>query len=231
MAIRCPGQDVRFWKPKDIFEIRCPYCGTTIEFWKDDPMRHCPDCDQMVSNPRIDLGCARWCKYAEECLGSMPEAMVADAPVIDRLTALLDKQLTGQAARRERAQAMRSLAETLMAVEGGDPCVVKASALLAGVLLPEQETPEASPLDDPQALLEEAGIATPLAQEISSVVEGVLGDQPPESLEGRVVWDTVQLQRLAMLRDADRLLPGSAEDILPTIRTRSGKLMARQYGG
>jgi hypothetical protein len=68
MAIpHCPGQDMRFWKPKDIFDVRCPYCGAEIEFWKDDPLRYCPGCGETVSNPRIDLGCAKWCKYVKEC--------------------------------------------------------------------------------------------------------------------------------------------------------------------
>lgn len=66
---RCPGQDKRFWTSKDIFDIQCPYCGNVVEFWKDDPIRSCPTCDKKVRNPRMDLGCAKWCKLAEECLG------------------------------------------------------------------------------------------------------------------------------------------------------------------
>ncbi|HHH76726.1 MAG TPA: hypothetical protein ENL03_06855 [Phycisphaerae bacterium] len=66
---RCPGQDQRYWKPGDIFEWPCPCCGEKIEFWKDEPFLTCPSCKQQVSNPRIDLGCAAWCKHAKECLG------------------------------------------------------------------------------------------------------------------------------------------------------------------
>ena len=65
----CPGQDTRFWKPGDIFNILCPYCKNAIEFWKDDPARPCPKCKKEVRNPRIDLGCAKWCKFADKCLG------------------------------------------------------------------------------------------------------------------------------------------------------------------
>jgi hypothetical protein len=66
---RCPGQDARTWTPKDIFELTCPNCQTTMEFWKDEPTRACPKCKQEVRNPRIDLGCAKWCKMADQCLG------------------------------------------------------------------------------------------------------------------------------------------------------------------
>jgi hypothetical protein len=68
-TVHCPGQDMRFWKPEDIFECPCPNCGGTIEFWKDDTRRKCRGCGQFARNPRLDLGCAQWCKHAEECLG------------------------------------------------------------------------------------------------------------------------------------------------------------------
>lgn len=63
----CPGQDMRQWKPEDIFEAACPHCGGTIEFWKDDPCRTCPACGRRVENPRFDKGCAAWCAHAKEC--------------------------------------------------------------------------------------------------------------------------------------------------------------------
>jgi hypothetical protein len=66
--IRCPGQDQRFWKPEDIFLVRCPNCKYEIEFWKDEPYRECPDCKKTIRNPRLDTGCAEWCKYSEECV-------------------------------------------------------------------------------------------------------------------------------------------------------------------
>ena len=67
--IRCPGQDQRFWKPDDIFEVKCPTCSGAVEFFKDEPKLKCRRCEQMVVNPKIDLGCAQWCQYAEQCLG------------------------------------------------------------------------------------------------------------------------------------------------------------------
>ena len=67
--LRCPGQDQRFWKPEDIFEVQCPGCGRKIEFFKDEPKLKCPKCGQIVVNPKIDLGCAEWCKFAEQCIG------------------------------------------------------------------------------------------------------------------------------------------------------------------
>ena len=67
--VTCPGQDKRFWKPEDIFEIACPGCGEPVEFFKDDPKRECGSCGRVVTNPKMNLGCAEWCRYAKECLG------------------------------------------------------------------------------------------------------------------------------------------------------------------
>ncbi len=72
--VRCPGQDQRFWKPDDIFEVQCPGCGNTIEFFKDEPKLKCRKCKRLVLNPKINLGCAKWCKYAEQCLGIMKKS-------------------------------------------------------------------------------------------------------------------------------------------------------------
>ena len=66
---RCPGQDQRYWTADDIFDVPCPHCSFVIEFWKDEPFRICRECQKEVRNPRIDLGCAKWCKFGDQCLG------------------------------------------------------------------------------------------------------------------------------------------------------------------
>jgi len=77
---RCPGQDLRFWKPTDIAEHPCPSCGRPIEFWKDDVRRSCPACGTVVPNPGLDMGCAAWCQYADRCLGDAVAAPAECGP-------------------------------------------------------------------------------------------------------------------------------------------------------
>jgi len=69
--MKCPGQDSRYWRPEAIFDVKCPNCGEMIEFFKDDTRRRCPACGQEVPNPEMDFGCAAYCPYAEQCLGSL----------------------------------------------------------------------------------------------------------------------------------------------------------------
>ena len=66
---QCPGQSTMFWRPEDIHELPCPHCGYSIEFFKTDLKRKCPQCGQEVLNPKANFSCAEWCKHAEECLG------------------------------------------------------------------------------------------------------------------------------------------------------------------
>ncbi len=73
--MKCPGQDTRYWNPEAIFELKCPECGSTVEFFKDDIWRTCKGCGRKIHNPRVDFGCAAHCPYAKECVGSLPKEL------------------------------------------------------------------------------------------------------------------------------------------------------------
>jgi hypothetical protein len=235
MAIpRCPGQDMRFWKPKDIFEVRCPYCDKAIEFWKDEPFRYCADCGNRVNNPRIDLGCAKWCKFAQVCLGTLSDELVATVPVVERLAALLEKRLVDQPTRLKRAREVLTLAEMLLTDERGEPCIVKSAALLLGVLIAEDGEvlsaffPEDTFLNDfysRKTILEQAGIEPSIADEICALVEAIIADKIQETPEFDMVWDAVQLKRISLIHDSGTFSIDQVA-ITDTLRTRSGKRMA-----
>jgi len=79
----CPGQDSRFWRPGDIFDVPCPRCREVVEFFKDEPERTCKRCGFRFKNPRLDLGCLEWCPNAEICrevLGNWAEREGGDTP-------------------------------------------------------------------------------------------------------------------------------------------------------
>jgi len=72
--VKCPGQDTRYWKKGDIFDVRCPKCGKDVEFFKDEARRSCR-CGQVIVNPKLDLACAEWCQHAEKCVDELPEEL------------------------------------------------------------------------------------------------------------------------------------------------------------
>ena len=66
---KCPGQDTQQWGFDAIYDMDCPNCGNSIEFFKDEVKHRCKSCKEMVFNERIDLGCAKWCPSADSCVG------------------------------------------------------------------------------------------------------------------------------------------------------------------
>jgi putative nucleotidyltransferase with HDIG domain len=137
MMVKCPGQDQRFWKPEDIFEVECTGCGHPIEFFKDEPKLKCRKCGQTVANPKIDLGCAEWCQYGEQCLSI--SATKRASYMRDKLICEMKKVFGEDQKRIEHALKVLDYAEKIRAVEGGDPLVVKAAAILHDIGIHEAE--------------------------------------------------------------------------------------------
>jgi hypothetical protein len=128
--MKCPGQDTRFWKPDDIFVTECPKCGAEIEFFKDDARRRCAWCGHMFYNPKIELGCAEWCQYAEKCVPDLVRAKKAAQNFKELLAEMVKSQLTGDLAAWDRTIKGVAYAQDLLKAEGGDPKVVLATVLL-----------------------------------------------------------------------------------------------------
>jgi len=141
--VKCPGQDQRFWKPEDIFEVKCPGCDHAIEFFKDEPKLKCRKCGQMVANPKIDLGCAEWCQYGEQCLGI--SATKRAIYMRDKLIYEMKKVFGEDQKRINHALAVLDFAEKIQAQEGGDPLIVKAAAILHDIGIHQAEQKYGSP--------------------------------------------------------------------------------------
>ena len=46
----------------------CPQCGNVVEVFSCDTEVACDNCGFVIYNEA--LTCARWCRYAESCLGT-----------------------------------------------------------------------------------------------------------------------------------------------------------------
>lgn len=128
--MKCPGQDTRFWKPGDIFVTECPKCGAEIEFFKDDARRRCAWCGHLFYNPKIELGCAEWCQYAEKCVPDLVKEKKAAMMFKELLAEKVQSRLGGDAAAWALTQKGVKFAQDLLKAEGGDPKVVLAATLL-----------------------------------------------------------------------------------------------------
>ncbi len=128
--VKCPGQDTRFWKFDDIFTLECPKCGAEIEFFKDDTRRRCAWCGHLFYNPKIELGCAEWCQYAEKCVPELVAERKAMATFKERLAGLVKARLADDPVAWKQTDKGLNLAMDLLKAEGGDPKVVFAAVLL-----------------------------------------------------------------------------------------------------
>jgi len=194
--VRCPGQDLRFWKPEDIFEVQCPGCGETVEFFKDEPKLKCRKCKQMVVNPKIDLGCAEWCQYAEQCLGVnvAKNLRVRREKLIEEM-----KTIFGDDQKRiEHALAVLDYAEQIQNVEGGDPLIVRAAAILHDIGIHEAEYKYGSSagkyqeIEGPliaEEILKKYDISAEAIEHICRIIANHHSAKDIDTIEFRIVWD------------------------------------------
>ncbi len=230
--VRCPGQDQRFWKPQDIFEVPCPGCGRAVEFFRDEPTLKCPGCGRVVVNSRLDLGCAQWCKQAEQCLGA---ATIRNIKTIrDKLVARM-KDVFGRDEKRIRhALQVLDYAERIGAVEGGDPLVIRAAAILHDIGIQEAERKygstagkyqemEGPPIAEP--ILKETGLDPARTEHVCRIIANHHSARDIDTLEFRVLCDADQLVNLQ--EDSTPVLESQQRGTIGNLfRTGKGRQLA-----
>lgn len=166
---KCPGQDRNFWQPGDIFEAPCPKCGENVEFWKDDITIRCPHCRQLINNPRFNPGCAAYCSFAENCLGSLGKEIQQQPEIMKtRLEIALRKLLCEQPHLVNRAVKAAARAEKLAGAQVLDAF----TAIVAALLLPWVQSMNVAP-QEIEEFLSQAGVPQEKASRILRAVEAV----------------------------------------------------------
>ena len=230
---RCPGQDMQFWKPGDIFTVDCPQCGGIVEFFKDEPALSCPSCKAEVRNPKIDLGCAAWCKQAKECVG-VAEDEKPGASMLDRLQAAVAGAMGLGPAEQARANRALEFARRIVAAEGGDAMLVQAAVLFNEAARHSQLT-QCRPFEpaDPcktKQTLERVGLPEPAIQRVCQLLWALHTGLEDDSREFSAAWDATQLAVLDPAAGEASVLAALAA--LPSqLRTATGQLIARELLG
>jgi hypothetical protein len=197
--LRCPGQDMRFWKPEDIFEIPCSHCGNAIEFFKDDPTRTCRNCGMKVRNPKVDLGCARWCHYAAKCVGPQQQETDAAAHLCDRLIVSMKAVFGDDQRRIDHALKVLEYADAIMESERNvSAVVVRAAAVLHDIGTHEAERKHGSTaakhqeLEGPpiaRKILEDQHVNSEEIEHVCRIIANHHCGEDIETPESCVVWD------------------------------------------
>jgi len=139
--MKCPGQDTRYWSPGSIFEVKCPKCGTDVEFFKDDTTRRCRRCGHRFLNPNMNFGCASYCKYAEQCIGNLsPEVLAQREDLLKDRAAIEMKRYFKQDFKRiGHAGRVARYSEILGRELEGDMAVILSAAYLHDIGIRESE--------------------------------------------------------------------------------------------
>ena len=182
--MKCPGQDTQYWTDNAIFEVDCPKCGKPVEFYKDDTSRKCPHCSNRFVNPKMDFGCAAYCPFAEQCIGTLPEEFkgVQDTLLKDKVAVEVKRYFHTNFKAISRATKIARFAENIGKIEGGNLAVILCCAYLEGV---EKTAAE--------AILKKLSTNDDMTNKVLSVLEQLKGDTPPDSTEAQIVHDAVLL--------------------------------------
>ena len=232
--ISCPGQNTMFWKPDDIYDVKCPNCGRPVEFWKDDSKRTCA-CGHRFLNPKRDLGCLEYCKYAEQCMPEMFQGESLKALYRDRLLVTAKIKLKPEDASLERSQKIAELAEEILDGEGGQPKVVFAATILGNLVLNSQPhgqqagSPDQG--DSPSAItkkvLADIGTEQEVTDQVCQIIENRINGTSSADLNYKIVSDALVL---ADLLEKKTLLEAAAIERLidSKVQTETGKRLARE---
>ncbi|MGC8603552.1 MAG: phosphohydrolase [Desulfomonilaceae bacterium] len=188
--MKCPGQDPRYWKFDAIFDVECPNCGSKIEFFKDETRRKCKSCGQYILNPKMDFGCAAYCKFAKQCFGDLPPELIKQKEDLfkDRVAVEMKMRLKNDFKRIGHASRVASMVEHLIGVDKAKPAVLFAAAYLHDVEPKESD-----------------GNGSDLNQETKSVAREIL-----EKLEApQEIIDEVCL----IIKDMDDVKDGASQNL------------------
>jgi hypothetical protein len=232
--IRCPGQNTLFWKPDDIYDVTCPSCGKPVEFWKDDSKRTCK-CGHRFLNPKRDLGCLEYCKYAEQCMPDMFQGDNLKALYRDRLLVGAKIALKPEDTRLKRSQEIAEVAEEILDEESGQPKVVFAAAILGDLVLNSQpqgvqgfsSRDEESPRAMVTKVLAELATEKEVIAQVCQIIEDRINGTSSEDVNHRIVSDALMVVELS---EKKTLLEEAAIERLieKKIQTETGKRLARE---
>jgi hypothetical protein len=237
--MKCPGQDTRYWKPGAIFNARCPKCQHAVEFFKDESTRRCKNCGHKIVNPKMDFGCASYCKFAEQCLGDLPPELAAQKEDLlkDRVAIEVRRYFGQDLKRIAHATKVAHYAEKIMGQEEGDLAVILSAAYLHDIGIHEAERKHGSSAARYQEeegpaiareILARLGAGSELIEEVCDIVGHHHHPRPQETRNFKIVHDADLIVNLEEgCKDAS-LSPQKLKRLIDAgFLTETGRTLAR----
>ncbi|MEN8246009.1 MAG: HD domain-containing protein [Thermodesulfobacteriota bacterium] len=241
--MKCPGQDSRYWKPEAIFEEQCPKCGHSVEFFKDDPARKCGKCGHRFINPKMDFGCASYCEFAEQCMGTLPPELLAEKEDLlkDRVAIEMKRYFKADFKRIGHATKVARHAERIGKMERGNLAVILCAAYLhdIGILEAERKHDSTAARFQEQEgppiardILEKLGAKEALIEEVCDIIGHHHHPREDDTISFKVMYDA---DLIVNLEEAHKEKPKTSDELEKLIAnaflTESGKAEARKALG
>jgi DNA-directed RNA polymerase subunit RPC12/RpoP len=215
--MKCPGQDTQYWTDGAIYEVECPKCGKPVEFYKDDTNRRCHSCGNRFVNPKMDFGCAAYCQYAEQCLGTLPEEFTGsqDNLLKDKVAVEMKRYLKNDFHRIGHATRVARHAEALGKIEGANLPVLLCAAYLQDIG-PAKTAEQTVTIDTSTAreILERLKAKDGVADSVCSLLEQVTLMTEQKTIEQQILADA---NNLAILEEQIKLAGTAIEDLTEQI--------------
>ncbi len=185
--MKCPGQDMIYWKENAIYDVDCPKCGAPVEFYKDDTQRKCNNCGNRFVNPKMDFGCASYCQFAEQCLGTLPEEFkgARDNFLKDKVAVEMKRFYQADFKKIRLATTTANFAENIGKEEGGNLPVILCTAYLLEI-----------DRSNAMEILQKVGANEEITAEILSLIEQNINIPETPSPELKIIHDAVNLLKI-----------------------------------
>ncbi|NTW36803.1 MAG: HD domain-containing protein [Syntrophobacteraceae bacterium] len=238
--MKCPGQDSRYWEPGAIFEAKCPECGQEVEFFKDESTRKCKKCGHKFVNPKMDFGCASYCKFASQCLGDLPPELMAQREDLfrNRVAIEMKKYFKQDFKRIGHATRVARYAEQIVKAERGDPGVVISAAYLHDIGIKEAERKyqstaaryqeeEGPPIA--REILDRLGALAELIDEVCDIIAHHHHPRDEETTNFKCLYDADLIVNLEENHKEQPMAPERLEAVIAkSFLTETGKALARE---
>ncbi|MDG4475826.1 HD domain-containing protein [Thiovibrio frasassiensis] len=236
--MQCPGQDSRYWDANAVFEATCPKCGNSVEFFKDDVSRKCGQCSTRMLNPKNDFGCASYCPYASQCLGSLPPELLAKKQELlkERVGVEMKRYFADDFRRIGHASRVARHAVEIAAKEECNPAVVEITAYLHDIGIKESErkyhsaSPKHQHLEGPpvaREILLALDAPLPLIDEVCDIIGHHHLPRPEESMNFKVLYDADLITNLEEKQKDTPSPPAHLQKIIDrSFLTKAGATLA-----
>lgn len=204
IIMKCPGQDMKYWKDDAIFEVSCPQCGKAIEFYKDDTTRKCGHCDHRLVNPKMDFGCASYCQFAEQCMGTLPEEFMGSREDLlkDKVAVAMKRFYQSDFTSIRKATNAARHAENIGKAEGANLAVILCAVYLHGMAA-----------ENTSSILAAVGASKPLIEEITRILESLNNSADDVPAAAQIVEDAIMLEKLQDDLKKERIAGAAARQL------------------